>query len=114
MTPFHTESDCPDARKHLIGKTEVETFQGPEGSWLYRCPLIYPVNARHWRGPFASETLALADYKERTASPKLTLAEIEDAKRHGHHEIVDGVPTVMRLCPFTGATHLTSYALVPE
>ena len=114
MSVLLTEPPAPAANRHAIGKTILETVRRTDGWWLYRCPEIFPVNARHWRGPFGTETAALDDYREKTRLPQITRAELKSYKRHGYHGVVDGVATIMRLDPLTGATSLTPFELLEE
>lgn len=114
MSVLLTEPPAPAANRHVVGCSILETVRRTDGSWLYRCPEIFPVNARHWRGPFGTETAALDDYREKTRLPQITRAELKSYKRHGYHGVVDGVATIMRLDPLTGATSLTPFELLEE
>ena len=114
MSVLLTEPPVPAATRHVIERTIIETVPRADGSWLYRCPEIFPVNARHWRGPFDAETAALGDYREKTRPPRITQAELRSYERHGYHGLVNGVETILRLDPLTGATSLTSFDLLKE
>ena len=114
MSPFLTEPPEPKASRYEIDGTVVETVRGVDGRWLYRCPEIYPVNARHWRGNFGVEAGALADYRDKTRVPRLTEAELRSYKHHSYHGVLNGRETIMRLCPLTGATSLTPFEIIPE
>ena len=114
MRVLLTEPPASAANCHVVGCSVIETVRRADRSWLYRCPEIFPVNARHWRGPFDTETAALDDYREKTRPPRITGAELKSYKRHGYHGVVDGVETIMRLDPLTGATSLTPYELLEE
>ena len=114
MSVLLTEPPVPAATRHVIEASVIETVRRADGSWLYRCPEIFPVNARHWRGPFDTETAALGDYREKTRLPRITAAELRSYKHHGYHGLVNGVETIMRLDPLTGATSLTSFELLKE
>lgn len=114
MSVLLTEPPEPRATRHEIGSTVIETVTAMDGHWLYRCPELYPVNARHWRGPFATEAAALDDYREKTRPIRLTAAEVAACKRHGYHGVVDGREMVLRLDRLSGGTCLTTYELIPE
>ena len=114
MSVLSTEPPAPATTRHVIGCSVIETVRRTDGYWLYRCSEIFPVNARHWHGPFGTETAALANYREKTRLPRITRAELQSCKRHGYHGVVDGVETIMRLDPLTGATSLTPYELLEE
>ena len=114
MSTFLTELPAPMANRQEIGGTVIETVRGVDGRWLYRCPEIYPVNARHWRGSFEFEAQALTDYRDKTRVPRITRAELRSYKHHGYHGVVDGRERIMRLCPLTGATSLTTFEMVAE
>ena len=76
MSVLLTEPPVPAATRHVIEASVIETVRRADGSWLYRCPEIFPVNARRWRGPFDTETAALGDYREKTRLPRITRAEL--------------------------------------
>ena len=114
MNVLLTEPPQLAAIRHVLDGAVVETVRRMDGSWLYRCPEIFPVNARHWRGPFDTETTALGDYREKTRLPRITRAELLSYKRHGYHGVVNGVGTIMRLDPLSGATSLTPFELIEE
>ncbi len=105
----------PAANRHDISGTVIETVRRTDGWWLYRCPAIFPVNARHWRGYFEHERAALADFVERTRIPRLTLDQLRRIKHHGCHSVIHGRGYIRHLDRLTGATVLTAYELVtPE
>lgn len=112
-TPL-TERVAPEAVRHDIGGAVVEAVTAADGRWLYRCPEMYPVNARHWRGPFATEAAALDDYRDKTGPVRLTAADVAACKRHGYHGIVDGREMILHLDRLTGGTCLTTYELLQE
>ena len=112
MSVLLTEPPEPAAIRHEIAGTVVETVRRTDGWWLYRCPEILPVNARHWRGHFETEKAALADFIEKRRIPRLTPAELQQKKRHGCHSVINGRELVLHLDPLTGATVLTSFDLV--
>ncbi len=114
MSVLLTEPPAPAGSRHVIDKTVLEAVRRTDGWWLYRCPEIFPVNARHWRGPFGTETAALDDYREKIRPPRISRAELRSCKRQGYHGGVDGVETIMHLDPLTGATSLTPYELLEE
>ncbi|WP_183116171.1 hypothetical protein [Gluconacetobacter diazotrophicus] len=105
-------ADIESTSLHAIAGYKVETCVNRNGDVLIRTPDIFPVNARHWHGPYNTLEAALADFAQRIAAPRITAAELNSLKHHGYYGVSDGVPKIMRLCPWTGASKLTPFELV--
>jgi len=93
---------------------EQPWVQRQDGRWLYRCPELHPVNARHWRGPFDSEQAALIDLQSKRRVPCLRAKQVEAKRRQGYLEIIRGRTLILHLDPLTGATILTPFELVAD
>jgi hypothetical protein len=102
----------PAANRHEISGTVIETVRRTDGWWLYRCPEIFPVNARHWRGYFEHERAALADFVEKTRIPRLTPDQLNRIKHHGCHSVINEHEYIRHLDLLTGATVLTTYEII--
>jgi hypothetical protein len=107
----HGEPFLPKTKQHMIRRTLVETIESPNKEWFFRCPLIYPINARQWRGPFADEDTAIADYMAKTKIPTINNTDLAVLKKHDRLTEIDGVPMMMHHDPLTHATCLTRYTL---
>ncbi len=114
MAVLPTEPPAPEAIRHDIAGMIVETIERQDGRWLYRCPEIHPVNARHWRGPFDSEQVALVDLQSKRRIPCLTAKQVEAKRRQGYLEIIRGRTLILHLDPLTGTTVLTPFELVAD
>lgn len=114
MSVLPTEHPTPKAVRRDIAGIIVETSQQQDGGWLYCCPEIHPVNARHWRGPFDSEQAALIDLQSKRRIPCLTAQQVEAKRRQGYLEIIGGRTLILHLDPLTGATILTPFELVAD
>jgi len=109
-----SHADEPRIVTHSIAGTAVEICFRCAGDVLIRTPAIYPVNAREWHGPYASEDAAIADFEARNARPRITRGELERLKRHDYYSIVDGVPMILTMDRWTGGTCLTTFELVDK
>ena len=105
------ETPEPAVIRHDVDGTMVEVVREPEGGWLYRCPEIFPVNARHWRGPFEDEAAALTDFAIKSRIPRITPEQLRRLKAQGHHSMLDGDEVILYLDPLTGVTVLTSFEI---
>ena len=114
MSLLPIEPSAPQAARHDIAGMIVETIQQQDGRWLYRCPELHPVNARHWRGPYDTERLALVDLQSKRRVPRLTAKQVEAKRRQGYLEIIGGRTLILHLDPLTGATILTPFELLED
>lgn len=114
MAVLPIEPSAPEAVRHDIAGMVIEMIQQQDGRWLYRCPEIHPVNARHWRGPYETERLALVDLQSKRRIPRLTAKQVEAKRRQGYLEIIGGRTLILYLDPLTGATILTPFELVED
>ncbi|MBB2157919.1 hypothetical protein HLH33_16695 [Gluconacetobacter diazotrophicus] len=105
-------ADIESTNLHAVAGHKVESCVDRNGNILIRTPDILPVNARYWHGPYETVEAALADFARRIAAPRITAAELNSLKHHGYYGVVNGVPTIMRLCRWTGASTLTPFELV--
>lgn len=112
MSVLLTGATAPGATRHDIAGMVVETIAQPDGRWLYRCPEIHPVQARHWRGPFDNERAALVDLQLKRRIPRLTAKQVKAKRRQGCLEIIGDRTLILHLDPLTGATILTPFDLV--